>query len=174
MSPAREEQKKKRKRDIHIYFIVVVLLVSLRAIIALFGRSPKSRVRVARQPVPTTPPAWADVGRSFCERHCSLARVPEVTRTGVVPFQINILISSSCHCRFTTRGRYHSSSLSSSSFSSIRSLASVQLSVEERWCVTEGKGSGKAGKEREKEAGRESECRAEKCTGVVSRNIRKR
>lgn len=48
--------------------------------------------------------------------------------------EYNIAVSS------FARGRYHSSS--------IRFLASVQLSVEERWCVTEGRGGGGAEKER--------------------------
>ena len=40
-------------------------------------------------------------------------------------------------------------------------MANVQLTVEEKWCVTEGKGSGKAEKERERSREKERERESE-------------
>lgn len=89
----------------------------------------------------------------------------EVTRTESGAVSNYILVSSlslpPVYRRFTTRGRHHSSSFLSSR---VRSLANVQLSVEERWCVTEGKGSGKAEKDRERSGERERKRERERVT----------
>lgn len=99
------------------------------------------------------------------------ARVSEVTRTESGAILNYILVSSlslfppsSPLCRVSSVYDAWAIPLVCFSSSSTRSLASVQLSVEERWRVTEEKGSGKKRRRREK-VRRWSERKAEKCVG---------